>query len=319
MARNRVQFQKGLSHAEFQRRYGTEELCHEALVKMRWPDGFVCPKCGGRAHGYCAPKRLFQCTACRLQTSARAGTIFHKSRTPLVKWFLAMHLMTSAKNDVAALELARQLDVKWDTAWLIKQKLMQVMRERNSIYKLEGDIQIDDAYLGGERPAKPGKKGRGAANKLPFVIAVETREGRPIHTQLRRVAAFTKEAIRDYAKASIRAGSRVVSDGLGCFLGLADAGLKHVAVTTGGGRPEDPRFKWANTGLGNLKTAIVGTLRSLGWNHADRYLAAFEWRYNRRFDLAENLGRLARAAVAAKPCPYRRISAHSAMSAETSG
>jgi hypothetical protein len=137
--------------------------------------------------------------------------------------------------------------------------------------------------------------------------------------QLRRVAAFTKEAIRDYATASIRAGSRVVSDGLGCFLGLADAGLKHVAVTTGGGRPEDPRFKWANTGLGNLKTAIVGTLRSLGWNHAERYLAAFEWRYNRRFDLAENLGRLARAAAAAAPCPHHAISAYGAMPADTPG
>lgn len=319
MARNRVQFQKGLSHAEFHARYGTEEQCHAALVKMRWPDGFVCPKCGCRNHSYCAPKRLFQCTDCRLQTSARAGTIFEKSRTPLVKWFLAMHLMTSAKNDVAALELARQLDVKWDTAWLIKQKLMQVMRERNSIYKLEGDIQIDDAYLGGERPAKLGKSGRGAANKLPFVIAVETRDGRPIHTQLRRVAAFTKEALRDYAKASIAAGSRVISDGLACFLGLAEAGMKHVAVVTGGGRPTDPRFKWANTGLGNLKTAIVGTLRSFSPQHAERYLAAFEWRYNRRFDLAENLGRLARAAAATLPCPHTTISADGATLAETSG
>src|SRR5215510_14856315 len=145
VARNEVQFQRGLSMAEFHRLYGTEEQCHAALVRMRWPDGFECPRCAGRSHGYCAPKRLFQCTACRLQTSARAGTIFHKSRTPLTKWFLAMHLMTAAKNDIAALELARQLDVKWDTAWLIKQKLMEVMRQRNASYKLEGDVQIDDA------------------------------------------------------------------------------------------------------------------------------------------------------------------------------
>jgi ribosomal protein L37AE/L43A len=121
MARNVVQFQQGLSMAEFHRLYGSEEQCHAALVRMRWPDGFVCPKCGGRKHSYLAPKRLFQCTACRAQTSARAGTIFHKSRTPLTKWFIAMHLMTGSKNDIAALELARQLGVKWDTAWLIKQ------------------------------------------------------------------------------------------------------------------------------------------------------------------------------------------------------
>ena len=304
MARNGVQFQKGLSMAEFNRRYGSEELCHAALVTMRWPDGFVCPKCAGRKHSYCAPKRLFQCTSCRLQTSARAGTIFHKSRTLLTKWFLAMHLMTAAKNDIAALELARQLDVKWDTAWLIKQKLMEVMRQRNSIYKLSGDVQIDDAYQGGE---KPGKRGRGAANKTPFVIAVQTRKGRPIYTQLRCITGFTKEAVKDYATRNIEPGSTVLSDGLGCFNGVADADLKHVVKITGGGRPEGSSFTWVNTGLGNVKSAIKGTLRSCDPQHTARYLAAFEWRYNRRYDLAENLGRLARVATSVPPVPHRSI------------
>ena len=152
MARNPVQFQKGLSMAEFLRRYGTEEQCHSALVAMRWPDGFVCPACGAREYGMSGPRRLFQCKQCRAQTSAKAGTVFQQSKTPLTKWFLAIHLMTSAKNDIAALELARQLDVKWDTAWLIKQKLMEAMRHRNEAYRLSGDIEIHDAYLGGEKP-----------------------------------------------------------------------------------------------------------------------------------------------------------------------
>ena len=233
MARNAVQFQKGLSFAEFNARYGTEEQCHAALIAMRWPNGFECPKCGGHKHSYATARRIFQCSACRVQTSARAGTIFHKSSTPLTKWFLAIHLITSSKNDIASLEVARQLGVKWDTAWLIKQKLMEVMRQRNTIYKLGGDVQIDDAYLGGE---KPGKTGRGAGNKTPFVAAVATREGRPVYMQLRRLAGFTKEAIRDYACANIMPGSRVVSDGLGCFLGLEQAGMDHLPVVTGGGR-----------------------------------------------------------------------------------
>ena len=305
MARNHVQFQKGLSFAEFNARYGTEEQCHAALVAMRWPDGFVCPKCGCRKHSYSRARRIFQCSACRVQTSAKAGTIFHKSTTPLVKWFLAMHLITSAKNDISGLELARQLGVKWDTAWLIKQKLMEVMRQRNSIYKLEGDVQIDDAYLGGE---KPGKTGRGARNKDPFVIAVATRDGKPIFMQLRRVAAFTKEAIRDYAKANIVGRSWVLSDALGCFLGLDEAGMRHIAIATGGGRPNNPLFKWVNTGLGNVKNAILGTCRSCDPQHADRYLAAYEWRFNRRFDLAKNIERLARVATITPPASYRMIS-----------
>jgi len=304
MARNPVQFQKGLSFAEFNARYGTEEQCHAALVAMRWPDGFRCPKCGGRKHSYSRARRIFQCSACRVQTSAKAGTIFHKSTTPLAKWFLAMHLITSAKNDISGLELARQLGVKWDTAWLIKQKLMEVMRQRNSIYKLEGDVQIDDAYLGGE---KPGKAGRGAGNKDPFVIAVATRDGKPIFMQLRRVAAFTKQAIRDYAEANIVGRSWVLSDALGCFLGLEEAGMRHIAVATGGGRPNNPLFKWVNTGLGNIKNAILGTCRSCDPQHADRYLAAFEWRFNRRFDLVKNVERLARVALDTAPVPYRTI------------
>lgn len=304
MARNSVQLQKGLSMAEFMRRYGTEELCHAALVAMRWPEGFVCPACGGCDHGFSAARRIFQCSACRVQTSAKSGTIFHKSKTPLTKWFLAIHLLTSAKNDISGLELARQLDVKWDTAWLIKQKLMEVMRQRNSIYKLSGDVQIDDAYLGGE---KAGKTGRGAANKVPFVVAVATRDSKPIYTQLRRVEGFTKAAIRDFAATGIERGARVFSDGLACFIGLAEAGMRHLPIATGGGRPRNPVFKWVNTGLANVKSAITGTCRSCDPQHTDRYLAAFEWRFNRRFALERNVERLARAAARTSPQPYRSI------------
>jgi hypothetical protein len=286
VARNQVQFQKGLSTVEFQPLYGTEEQCRAALVRMRWPDGFLCRKCGVREYAFCEPRQLFH--------------------TPLAKWFLAMHLITASKNDIAALELARQLDVKWDTAWLIKQKLLEVMLQRNSMYKLAGDIQVDDAYQGGEKAGKPG---RGAANKLPFVIAVATRDGHPIYTHLRVVPGFTKEAIRDYATGNIEVGARVLTDGLACFNGFDEAGLRHVVKSTGGGRPLGGDFKWANTGLGNVKGAITGTCRSIDIRHTPRYLAGYEWRFNRRFDLPKNLERLARFAVTVAPRSHRQIAA----------
>ena len=306
MARNKVQFQKGLSLARFNALYGSEDLCHAALAKWRWPDGFRCPKCGEARHSYLEPRRLYQCSACGVQTSARAGTIFHKSRTPLTKWFLAIHLMTSAKNDIAALELSRQLDVKWDTAWLIKQKLMEVMRQRNAGYKLAGLIQVDDAYVGGE---KAGKSGRGAANKLPFVAAVATREGKPVYLQLRCVPGFTKEAIKAWAETSLAPGSHVLSDGLACFAGVTEAGCAHSPVVTGSGRPKHLEFLWVNITLGNVKSAVTGTCRSLDAHHTPRYLAAYEWRYNRRFDLPKNLERLARVAVTTRPHPYATLAA----------
>lgn len=304
MARNRVQFQKGLGLAEFNVRYGSEERCHAALIQMRWPDGFVCPKCGKRKYSYSEARRVFQCSDCRVQTTVKAGTILHKSRTPLTKWFLAIHLLTQSKNDIAALELSRQLGVKWDTAWLIKQKLMEAMRQRNHIYKLTGDVQIDDAYLGGERP---GKAGRGAANKTPFVIAVETHENKPVYTQLRRVSGFTSAAIESYAAANIEPGSRVTSDGLACFAAVTEAGMQHRAIATGSGRPTLPEFKWVNTGLGNIKSAITGTCRSCSAQHADRYLAAYEYRFNRRFRLDKMVEHLVIAATQTAPTPYRTI------------
>src|SRR6267378_8346057 len=121
------------------------------------------------------------------------------------------------------------MDTHGDTKKLSCQELLEVMLQRNSLYKLTGDIQVDDAYQGGEKAGKPG---RGAANKLPFVIAVATRDGHPIYTHLRVVPEFTKKAMRDYATGNIEAGARVLTDGLACFNGFEEAGLKHVVKIT---------------------------------------------------------------------------------------
>ncbi len=164
MARNKVQFQKGMSEAQFDELYGTEALCHDALVRWRWPEGFECPDCEGRAH--CIVKRgariLYQCNACRKQTSVKAGTIFASSKLALRLWFKAMYHLTQSKNGVSSLELGRRLGVTQTTAWMLKHKLAQVMMERNATRRLKGDVQMDDVYIGGSRS---GKRGRGAAGK----------------------------------------------------------------------------------------------------------------------------------------------------------
>lgn len=311
MSKNPVQFQKGLSLAAFLADFGQEEQCWRALVKLRWPDGFACPRCGSAEHCALERRGLFQCSSCRLQTSVRAGTIFHGSRTPLTKWFLAIYLMTQSKNDIAALELKRQLGVKYDTAWLIKQKLMSVMEQVNSGRRLSGQVHMDDAYLGGEkRVSEGGRKGRGSPNKIPFVAAVSTHEGRPRYIHLRPVPGFTKEAVTRYASGALAPGAEVLTDGLGCFLGIAEAGFSHTIKLTGGGarRPTAPEFRWVNTALGNIKSAITGTCRSLGIQHSARYLAAYEYRFNHRVDLASMVPRLASAALESTPMPRRAIS-----------
>ena len=172
MARNKVQFQRGLSDVEFQRLYGTEETCREALMSWRWPGGFECPACGGRAYCELGKRSLWQCNRCHTQTSLTAGTIFAGTKLDLAVWFRAMFHMTQTKQGISALELSRRIDVSYNTAWKLHHKLRQVMLERELQKPLEGRVEMDDAYLGGARSG--GKRGRGSPGKVPFVAAVET-------------------------------------------------------------------------------------------------------------------------------------------------
>ena len=306
MAKNAIQFQKGLSLAEFMELYGTENSCRETLIKLRWPDGFICPHCNCRKHSYHSARHLFQCSNCRRQTSVKSGTIMHASKLPLTTWFVGMYLVTQSKNDIASLELKRHLGTGYDAAWSLKHKLMSVMAARNETYKLTGDVQIDDAVLGGK---KHGKRGRGSKNKIPFVIAVSTVSGRPRYVHLRRVMRFSKLELKRWAEANLEKGAKTVSDGLYCFEALKEAGYtQKVIVTSYVKRPQNiPAFKWLNTILGNVKSAITGSCRFVSRKHAGRYLAAYEYRFNRRYDLARMLPALARIAIQAEPRPYKAL------------
>jgi len=308
MARNKVQFQRGLSDMEFDRLYGTEEKCRAVLFSWRWPEGFVCPACGESAHCELEKRALWQCNACHTQTSLTAGTIFAATKLDLTVWFRAMFHMTQTKQGISALELSRRIDVSYNTAWAMHHKLRQVMLERNREKPLEGRIEMDDAYLGGERNG--GKRGRGSPGKTPFLAAVETAEdGKAHRVKLRRVRRFTKKNITKITGRIARPGARVVTDGLGCFNGVADAGCKHEPIVTGSGRKaaRHPAFRAVNTVLGNIKSSIAATFRSGTMKHAARRLAEFEYRFNRRYDLPAMIPRLGWVAVRAAPMPYRLL------------
>lgn len=300
MSINQVQFQRGLSMAEFMERYGTEEKCHAALVASRWPRGFRCPACRDERHSTFVRegRSYWQCYRCRHQTTVTAGTIFDATKLPLTRWFVAMHLMTQAKNNVSALELKRHLGVRYKAAWLMKHKLLQVMAEREDRRVLDGRIEVDDAYLGGERP---GKRGRGSENKVSFIVAVQTADdGRPLLTRMNRIA-FTREAVAHWANQALAASARVTSDALDCFEGFRSNVADYQPVVVGSGRQAvvaHPEFRRVNTVLSNLKTAISGTYHAFKFaKYADRYLAEVQYRFNRRFDLGSILVRLVRAAT----------------------
>ena len=181
-------------------------------------------------------RRLFQCNARRHQASLIAGIVFASTKLPLTKWFLAIYLISRAKTGVSALALKRQIGVSCPTAWLMHHKLMQAMATREERYVLEGKVQVDDAYLGGERTG--GKVGRGSENKVPFVAAVSlTEDDHPLRVRLTPVSGFTLKAISAWASDHLAPGSAVFSDGLSCFGAVTEAGCSHHPTVMAGRKP----------------------------------------------------------------------------------
>ncbi len=308
MAKNAVQFQEGFSLPDFFEKYGSQEQCEKALFDWRWPNGFICPECGHTGHCFLNTNKLYQCYRCHHQTSLTSGTIFADTKLPLTKWFLAMFLVTQTKNGISALELKRLLGVNYATAWSIKHKLMQVMKERGDSQSLVGIIELDDAYWGGQRHG--GKRGRGAPHKVPFVAAVATDEAlHPIAMRFNKVKGFTKPEIARWARKHLDSSCTVISDGLDCFSAVTEAGCKHVAIVTGGG-PDSVKhqeFAWVNTMIGNVKRALNGTYHYVSDRHLPRYFAEFCYRFDRRFNLEAMFARLAYVAVRTPPMPLRLL------------
>src|SRR3954467_1080950 len=143
---------RGLSEAAFRERFGTEAACREALFRMRWREGLTRPACGHRGSCALRTREVFQCNRCKKQLSLTAGTVFQDSKLPLVTWFAAIYHLAQGKNGISSIGLGRRLGVKQATAWLVKHKLMRAMAAREAGKpKLEGRVEVDDAYLGGER------------------------------------------------------------------------------------------------------------------------------------------------------------------------
>jgi transposase-like protein len=219
-----------------------------------------------------------------------------------------MYLITQTKQGISSIELGRRLGVTQTTAWKMKTKLAEVMRIANDAERLEGRVEMDDADLGGERSG--GKTGRGSPGKKPIVVAVKADEqGRPRKLKIRRIARLKRKRVKSLAKRIVTAGATVVTDGLACFTGVADAGCSHLAVVTAGGRKaaRHPAFKWANTVLANIKTSIVATYRAVSKKHMVRTLAELEWRFNHRDNLAAMVPALACAAARSKPVTYHDL------------
>ena len=273
MPRNRVQHQKGLSDDAFDQRYPDEEACRKAWFAWRWAEGLKCPRCAQTEYCEIQNRQLLQCRRCRYQTSLIAGTMLQGTKLPMRVWFRAMHLLAQGKKGLSNIELGRRLGISTNAAWRLQHKLMQAILERDRRYQLGATgprIEIDDAYIGGERSGEG--SGRGRRGHTPFIAAIETSDdGRPLHARLQVVRGFRAGQTKRLC-AGVAAGTTVVSDGGQWFRCIAEQPrIVHERHVTGSGRAaaRHPAFRWANTVLANVKNSLVATHRVVGAKHCD--------------------------------------------------
>lgn len=143
---------------------GGEGLCGEQLSRQRWPEGFECPRCAGPSRGYMSGRRVHECTQCGYQCSVTAGTIFHKTRTPLTSWFWAIYRLSHDKKGISALPLSQEIGVNYETAWLMQHKIRKAMGDRDRSYTLRGLVEVDEGYVGGEEHGEARKDAEPGAN-----------------------------------------------------------------------------------------------------------------------------------------------------------
>ncbi len=297
--------QPELSLLKFNKRFGTERACQNSLEKMRWPEGFKCPKCEGAKATRIKTRRLLQCSKCHHQVSLTAGTIFHKTRTPLQKWFWAIYLVSQDKGGVSAMRLSKQLELGYKTAWAMLHKIRKAMAHRDSEYTLSGFIELDDAFFGG---AAKGRRGRGAANKTPVLVMVESRGEHAGFIAMQTVPSMEKTQVETVIKETIAPGQNIRTDGYKSYSGLADMGHRHDGTPVPAENASQD-LPWVHTAISNAKRFLLGTYHGVSHKHLQRYLDEFCYRFNRRAWEKQITMRLLTACIFATPITYAELKA----------
>lgn len=294
---------------EFQRRFRTEAACRKRLFKLRWPDGFKCPRCG---HGKCfdLPRRkLHQCKSCGYQTSVTAGTVMHRTRTPLRKWFWAIFLAANDKRGISALQLSKKLKVSYYVAWTMLHKIRQAMSDRNELYRLRGIIEIDESFYGGKKEGGD-KRGRGTS-KVPVMIEASTfdgGDGRGLgFARMRVIEKADAATVEKVIGEDVAAGQEIVTDGWASYNVVGPMGHEHVRESSDAGA--NAALKWVHILASNSKAFLLGTFHGIGRKHLQSYLDEFCYRFNRRRWEEELFDRLVTACANSGGVTYSELTA----------
>lgn len=264
---------------DFQRSFPDDETCWGYLVAVRWPDGEIaCPRCGGEALYFVKTRERWECFEGH-QWSVMTGTVMHGSHIPLHKWFWAAYLVATQTPGISATGLARQIDVHYESAYMMLQRLRAGMTEDDP-HLLDGQVEVDEAYVsaGGEREEST-RAGRGTTKPL-VVGAVETRHNGEL--RFRRVEDASADSLCGFVTDHVEAGSTIKTDGWQGYAPLEDLGYRHKTVKGASTEEVAKQLFRIHTAFGNLKAWLVGTHHGVSSKHLQAYLNEFTFRYNAR-------------------------------------
>lgn len=269
---------------EFQDRFSNEKKCLDYLIASRWPHGFECPSCSHKKGCFKPSRKVFECYKCKRTISPTSGTVFHRSRVPLRKWFWFIYLMATSKKGVSTLYLQKHVGIgTYATAWLMTHKIRKAMKSRNEHYKLEGLVEADEIWIGGKQTFKERReKGN---NKTPFFVAVsENTTGGPRFLSFEQVESIYEEHILPTVKETIEPGSTLKTDGSAAYNKVVETGYGHqVCIEMKTPDQAHEHLKWVNMITSNLKRYLLSTHHGVFPKFRKAYLAEFAYRFNRRF------------------------------------
>jgi transposase-like protein len=278
----------------FLKRFPDDAACWAHLEASRWPEGPVCPKCGGARHHKIGRPHYLRCTDCRVKFTAAHGTPFEGTHLPLRVWFTALYLVAGSSKGISSVKLGEHLDVTQKTAWFLGQRIRRMMEDRDGL--LRGIVEADEVYLGGKNRKDSFSKrddesdqprGRSGSRKTMVTVAVE-RGGR---ARAKRGATHSGKTIAKFVYENVsRDGSVLATDELPAYKWIGRKFPAHVKVNHSQGEyvrydshaAATAHINNAESFNGTVKRAVMGVWHWFSIKHTDRYLTEIAFRWNER-------------------------------------
>jgi transposase-like protein len=293
------------SQIEFDKRFATEKACYHYLFTVKWPNGFVCSKCGYRSY-WISSKHIYICTRCESHFSLTANTIMHDTKKPITHWFKAMWWFTTRKSGVNAINLQDLLGCSYVTAWSWLQKLRRctIRKDRE---RLSGKVEVDEFFIGGQ---KPGKRGRGSSGKSIVVAAVERKDCKIGRIRLQVVNNCSSDSLTAFIEQNIAPGSCVITDGWKGYNLIDQDRYDHHQVFLSKSTDKHSTLSGVHLIASLVKRLIIGTFQGrFDPKYLQHYLDEYVFRFNRRTsaNIGKKFMRIVQQVASSVSITYRQI------------